>query len=1090
MLSYDRVGELGVIVVDELHMVGDRERGHLIELLLGKVKASNKNVQLIGMSATYPNITDLCGWLNALYYHTDFRPIKLSEYTCIGPQVYARGETKDTLTFGRKLALPLKDPVAQWDNRAIHHLCNETVNQGGSVLVFVRMKTQCADLAESIAESNSFHANLSAESLVALGDLADKLRVTEPALAQLVMKGVSYHHGGLTKDERLLIEDSFRENHIRVICCTTTLSSGVNLPARRVIIRYGRMLDPRTYQQMIGRAGRQGHTKSGDAYIMFGDGKDEVKGNFECAKKMLEGKLGTITSALAGTEFTSPIMPGDDGARRRARYAQENRVARDQQLQRSVLEAVVGLRRDSEVGIIQVFKDFLLCGRELGEMSLGSLVSGTIQDLVVAGFLGRDTDSDDIIFATKLGEATCASGLKPVNARSSMHDLEKAYNVGIILRSELHLIFLVTPSNYAECEPSWEQYLDAYERLDVTDKNIARLVGVKPMFLAKMQGHADYELTSDADKEDLRLHTRFFHALVLRDLGSGLQIKLLAERFYVDRGKIQQLQRMGAMYAGMISVVCTQLKWQHFGTLFKHFRDRLAFGVQESLVDLMRLPSMTKRIATALVEDRIDNLADLAEANLDTIADICYRIIAFDTTSNDPPRHKAKRTAMKTINEARRALGREDRSFAVDIDGNSIAAFQGETVWGRVRKCVVRHGAGGNTKCFFEEWKDNYLFVLAANIDPNRTTAHITVTWDGHAVWYIKIDDYEEAVEANKAFRAERKKQHPDRRKGKVEPLYTVQEFLKRSNLRPIVFRYMNAARNVFRMLGIWLYGEVRDPSIAAWLVDPGHFVKTFDEIPKGGKGVPCPFKLAKTEFGRAGVPDTLSLMIDHQYCAAAALTWRLERHYQMRLEEIGLSAHYLRVEMSMCKILAATRFPGCTMDLKFADDACDMFVDLVTPLRETIFKLAPGGKFDISNAEEVKRIMYDELKLRSGVTCKARCVKKETLTILGLQHPLPKMISEYRRLIMLQEKQFALKRIIQSSKVDPKKKQQQGDLHLRKVMLKWNPYTSTGRTFMKDPGILYLGLISAISLTRFPAVCRPTRIACRVPLTPPVCPD
>ena len=81
-----------------------------------------------------------------------------------------------------------------------------------------------------------------------------------------------YYFLGLTFDERDIIEGAFKRGVLRVLIATSTLSSGVNLPARRVIVRcpftfQSQLIDTLSYKQMIGRAGRMGVDTEGNTYI-------------------------------------------------------------------------------------------------------------------------------------------------------------------------------------------------------------------------------------------------------------------------------------------------------------------------------------------------------------------------------------------------------------------------------------------------------------------------------------------------------------------------------------------------------------------------------------------------------------------------------------------------------------------------------------------------------------------------------------------------------------------------------------------------------------------------------------------------------
>jgi hypothetical protein len=72
------------VVVDEIHLIGEPGRGGLLEVLLSKLLARGDNCpQIVGMSATVPNLRELATWLHASCYESSARPVHLTEYVCI-----------------------------------------------------------------------------------------------------------------------------------------------------------------------------------------------------------------------------------------------------------------------------------------------------------------------------------------------------------------------------------------------------------------------------------------------------------------------------------------------------------------------------------------------------------------------------------------------------------------------------------------------------------------------------------------------------------------------------------------------------------------------------------------------------------------------------------------------------------------------------------------------------------------------------------------------------------------------------------------------------------------------------------------------
>ena len=94
----------------------------------------------------------------------------------------------------------------------------------------------------------------------------------------MLPQGVAFHNASLSPHDRAIVEELFLEMKVKVLCTTSTLAMGINLPARLVIIKStqcyrGSMKGYQEYtrieiDQMMGRAGRPPFDTEGSVVIM------------------------------------------------------------------------------------------------------------------------------------------------------------------------------------------------------------------------------------------------------------------------------------------------------------------------------------------------------------------------------------------------------------------------------------------------------------------------------------------------------------------------------------------------------------------------------------------------------------------------------------------------------------------------------------------------------------------------------------------------------------------------------------------------------------------------------------------------------
>jgi helicase len=253
------VHDISVLVVDEIHLLNSANRGPTLEMTITKLRKLNPHMQVIGLSATVANGLELAEWLDADLVTSEWRPITLREgVICNGKLVFPDGEAAIKVERDETLAL-----------------AKDTLSQNAQILIFESSRRNAEATAAKLASYMGInHPDLAEleESILATGDSETCRR-----LAQCVSRGVAFHHAGLLSEQRKLIEAGFRDNKIKIIASTPTLAAGLNLPARRVLIRSYRRYDSGKgmvpipvieYRQMAGRAGRPGLDPYGESFLV------------------------------------------------------------------------------------------------------------------------------------------------------------------------------------------------------------------------------------------------------------------------------------------------------------------------------------------------------------------------------------------------------------------------------------------------------------------------------------------------------------------------------------------------------------------------------------------------------------------------------------------------------------------------------------------------------------------------------------------------------------------------------------------------------------------------------------------------------
>lgn len=555
---------IGLIVVDEAHMIGDPERGPTLEMTIAKLLETLDSPQILCLSATVRNTRDIAEWLEAVPIESDFRPVPLREGVLQGGRIFfSDGETRVLRGSG--------DPLTA--------LVLDCLMDGGQVLVFALTRRKAESYAERLAQSLS-SLNFPGESGRERLEEYSR-RVLEEAespfaerLAALVSRGTAFHHAGLGHLHRRIIEDAFREGVIPVLCATPTLAAGVNLPARMVVIPEYRRFNSKSgmrglsvteYKQFCGRAGRPLYDKIGYS-ILVASNRTEAEYLME---KYIHGMPEKVYSVLGS----------------------------ERHLRSHILSLISSGLAKSELGLRRIIGRTFYA-HIFGTQGLVEKIDTVLAMLESHSLITREEGLE----ATRLGARVSELYIDPLTCVEVLN-----YTAGLDRLSTLAALQIIclTP----DLSDLWVSRIRSTTVMRILDELGEELLVKLPDPEAYPE---EYENHIDALK----------NALVLWAWVNEVHEREIYERYNVEPGDFAALRERAEWISYSASSVLEVVGRRKLSAQYRILTERLRHGVMEELLELVTLPEIGRVRGRILWRSGFKKLEDVRRASIDDLAKV------------------------------------------------------------------------------------------------------------------------------------------------------------------------------------------------------------------------------------------------------------------------------------------------------------------------------------------------------------------------------------------------------------------------------------------------------------------------------------
>ena len=297
------ITEVNLLVVDEAHKISDEGRGVVIEDSVQELIEKNPQIQKIVISPYTKNpekFASVFGITEEVFPEkTSLSPVaqniiivkferKVLDLSLLNTEIDVNDEKKHLQTNESKQLLTSNAKRKAW-------VVNNVINKGEKTLIYCDRPYDCRVVANNVIKDRG-QVPISKDVEDAIQFFSQYVH-DEYYLCESLKNGIGYHYGKMPQFVRFQIKQLFENKDLDLLCCTSTLLEGVNLPAKNIVLydpKAGKALNKLSILNLAGRAGRLMKDYYGKIYCINID-------EWENGEDLFDGKLEDIESSVEQT---------------------------------------------------------------------------------------------------------------------------------------------------------------------------------------------------------------------------------------------------------------------------------------------------------------------------------------------------------------------------------------------------------------------------------------------------------------------------------------------------------------------------------------------------------------------------------------------------------------------------------------------------------------------------------------------------------------------------------------------------------------------------------------------------------------------